>query len=757
MHERLPATSPTAPSVEDFALGRKRFNRRTWAFRRSILFLLGFIALEYTPLYSQQAAELYTSEHERMPRVEPFYQDRFKREAQEQQEKFRKRVTLVAVTGGEVPTLASLEEAQHAKSVVNTDVTTPAQRAIAFWGVLGLGVVFVIRRYFPWIGEWLKETFAPWDAMTGSAAGGTEALRVEGQAFAEFVAAFRAGPIVAANDRVEHDPVAEFFERWPKILADFRKQLQEIRQTEEAKSRRRLLNDLGRELRTLKSMTGMPELLPVWQMVSVLEGLIKQLGDKVENATQSSLRTVAGAVDLLAELCGSDVDAQLLTRRPVRLLAVDDDPISRHAIAFALKRALHEPDLANDGLAGLRLAEENQYDVIFLDVEMSGMNGFELCTQIHKTLPNNATPVVFVTVQSDFNARVQSSLRGGCELIAKPFLTFELATKALTLIIQSRLREGKSRQSRSPLITEQPVQRPTFSAAGAHDFGATKAESASTPPASVPSLTSPLTEVGQARQLMPAASGIAKPAHDVADIATEFLTRAPEHLSWVNDTVRMAIQTADSNAWLSMLADVYLRLNSFTPDEKFAKGHPAVQLSVGLERLLSKLLQSTTPPARSTMLTIGAGVELLQELCARPEMLGATHTAARLLVVDDDPMARRALTGALQATFDKPVCAENGEEALARAAECTFDAIFLDVQMPGMDGIEVFTQLRSSGCNQKTPVVFVCGRADPDLTIEMNAIGNCDIITKPFLPGELLVRALTLVLRQRCEESVTVG
>jgi len=49
------------------------------------------------------------------------------------------------------------------------------------------------------------------------------------------------------------------------------------------------------------------------------------------------------------------------------------------ALSFALKKAFNEPDLAPDGETALALAARQTYDVIFVDVEMPGMDGFELC------------------------------------------------------------------------------------------------------------------------------------------------------------------------------------------------------------------------------------------------------------------------------------------------------------------------------------------------------------------------------------------
>jgi len=169
--------------------------------------------------------------------------------------------------------------------------------------------------------------------------------------------------------------------------------------------------------------------------------------EKPANINPSTLRTIAGSVDLLDRLCAAGLNPDLLKSPPVRFLAVDDDPISRHTISFALKRALNPPDVAPDGAAGLALAEENLYDAIFLDIQMPGMDGFELCKKIRAEGANKATPIVFVTCQSDFNSRAQSTLAGGCDLIGKPFLTFEVSAKALLFALTNRLDRLKPAQA----------------------------------------------------------------------------------------------------------------------------------------------------------------------------------------------------------------------------------------------------------------------------------------------------------------------
>ena len=86
---------------------------------------------------------------------------------------------------------------------------------------------------------------------------------------------------------------------------------------------------------------------------------------------------------------------------------------------------------------------QNRFDLIFLDVDMPGMSGFELCTKLRQLPAHKKTPVIFVTGLTDFESRTNSTMSGGNDFIAKPFLFMELAVKALVYVLRGRLPAAK--------------------------------------------------------------------------------------------------------------------------------------------------------------------------------------------------------------------------------------------------------------------------------------------------------------------------
>ena len=673
------------------------------------------------------ASDPYASEFEESsPRASFNERERIQQVARERQELYRKRVSIPDAVGQDVQTASAAnhvsrqtEVAARTKSLAALPGNRPANLLLA--GLVFLAGVLAIRILAPEISNSINLRLNPWAQSPSTASDLSAKVRAEDQAISEFLLAFRTGPSAppgtdpfGVDSATESDPLHEFFAQAPNLLGTLRKLLQEIGRAPSETSRHKMLTDLYRELRTLKGAAGLSELLPVWQMASALEGLLKQLTDRVVNVTSSTLRTVAGGVDLLEELCQPGLKADLLTNPPLRLLAVDDDLISRKAVAYALKKALNQPDLAENGEAALALATKQAYDVIFLDVQMPGMDGFELCSRIHETVPNRTTPVVFVTCQSDFDARAKSILSGGSDLMGKPFLTFEITVKALTLALRGRLQgRAQSDSNYNVLNRSQPL----------------------------PPLAAPMPNAEP-----PTSSGELSPN----DLAHAFLTRASAHLDPLRDLIQELFQTTDEGARMEMLAELYLHLNSLSPKVDSASGHPALRLSAALEGLLKKLLENPKHCTSSTLLTIATAVDLLNELC-RTEVRAdlAVNPPIRLLVVDDDPVARRAIAGTLQMAFEKPESVASGAAALASAAERRFDVIFLDVQMPGMNGFTTCAKIRETVPNRTTPVVFVTGHSDFKVRAQSTLSGGDDLIGKPFLMAEITVKALTFALRGR--------
>ena len=117
----------------------------------------------------------------------------------------------------------------------------------------------------------------------------------------------------------------------------------------------------------------------------------------------------------------------------------------------------------------------------------------------------------------------------------------------------------------------------------------------------------------------------------------------------------------------------------------------------------------------------------------------------RVLVVDDEPPMRTALTRALELGGFGVDLAAYGDEGLSQASECGPDLIVLDVMMPRLDGIGVCRRLRERG--DRTPVLMLTARDAVADRVEGLEAGADDYLVKPFALEELLARIRALLRR----------
>jgi DNA-binding response OmpR family regulator len=230
-----------------------------------------------------------------------------------------------------------------------------------------------------------------------------------------------------------------FIASFPATLTVLRNLLKALIKAENEATRLKQVHELYRRIHSLTANAGITGMSQIAQMSDALEALLKELYEKPRNLNASTMRTVASGVDLLAVLFEKRAQSRVSNISQARILVVDDEAISRRAITYALEKAKLKSVTVEDSAQALEKLAEHHYDLIFLDIDMPGMNGFELCTKLRAMDAHKKTPVVFVTNLTDFESRANSTMSGGTDLIAKPFLFIELAVKALGYLLRAQL------------------------------------------------------------------------------------------------------------------------------------------------------------------------------------------------------------------------------------------------------------------------------------------------------------------------------
>jgi two-component system KDP operon response regulator KdpE len=123
---------------------------------------------------------------------------------------------------------------------------------------------------------------------------------------------------------------------------------------------------------------------------------------------------------------------------------------------------------------------------------------------------------------------------------------------------------------------------------------------------------------------------------------------------------------------------------------------------------------------------------------------------SRILVVDDEEQILRALRRALVARGYEVVTATDGEEAITEVEAATPELVVLDLNLPGIDGMEVCRRLRTW---TSVPILILSVREDERGKVEALDLGADDYLTKPFGVEELLARVRALLRRTRPAET----
>lgn len=246
-------------------------------------------------------------------------------------------------------------------------------------------------------------------------------------------------PVAAVETEYNLSLRKSFLAALPETMANLRQALKTLGKAETESARAEAAKDLYQRLRTVGANAGLAGLPTIAQLAEALEALLKELHERPAMINASSLRTLAAAVDFLGSLFDHAAAASIQPALAANILVVDDEAISRRAVTHALDRAKLKSIGVEDPNVALKLLGENSYDLVFLDVDMPGMNGFELCTKLRALPRYKTTPVVFVTSLTDFDSRTNSMMSGGNDFIAKPFHFLELAVKALVYVLRSKL------------------------------------------------------------------------------------------------------------------------------------------------------------------------------------------------------------------------------------------------------------------------------------------------------------------------------
>ncbi len=391
-----------------------------------------------------------------------------------------------------------------------------------------------------------------------------------------------------------------------------------------------------------------------------------------------------------------------------KILMIEDDQIVANTYHSKLAVKGLTVETVTTAEAGLERLKTFSPDVLVLDLILPGMSGLELLKQLRATPQYQKLPIIIFS-NTYLSSLVQSAWKAG-------------ATKCL------------SKANCSPQDVIESI-RTTLGL----DVDLAKA----TLPEPKPKLAS-----------------AAKPAKSesifVKEMRNSFTQSFPETLAKLRHAITALAKSPPPAKRAEHTQEIYYHLHALMGVTHLADLGTFARLIEALEALVMELHEKPETITVSTLRTLAAAIDFLPVLYEQPGAEKANAVArAKILVVDDEPISRRAVTHALESAKLKSVGVDDPKAALQLLSDTAYDLVFLDVNMPEMNGHELCARLRALPRHKKTPVIFVTGLNDFQNRANSTMSGGNDFIAKPFPFLELAVKSLVHLLRAKHSPALT--
>jgi CheY-like chemotaxis protein len=401
-----------------------------------------------------------------------------------------------------------------------------------------------------------------------------------------------------------------------------------------------------------------------------------------------------------------------------KILLVEDDALVARIYSRKLVEACFEVLVAADGLEALQQLTEFKPDLVVLDLLMPKLSGVDVLRYIRKQPALESTRVVVFSNAFLNKLGAEVATLGVDEMLLKTAVTPDQLIETVTAVLE---RQAAAAHAPNPIHAAKPPPRP--------------------PLAAVPPPAAPEPERVQPNERARAFR---------ERIWRDFFEQIPVISKTVRQACQDFLEAPDPAAQSRQLENLGRKIGFLTHMTSLAGCHRIAQLSSALEALLFELREKPAPVDESSRHTVDSAGALLVDCLARANLADEQCLSpTTILVVDDDAVLNRAITLALGRAELTATSVLDPLQALEKLRQNAYDAVLLDINLPGMTGITLCEQMRELPLHANTPVIFITSYAEFEERARAILGKGDDLIGKPVMPMELTVKIITQVLKRR--------
>ena len=444
-----------------------------------------------------------------------------------------------------------------------------------------------------------------------------------------------------------------------------------------------------------------------------------------------------------------------------KILIIEDDRVIAATYKKRFLDAGYIVEWAPDGLEGVKMVTTMKPTVVLLDLLMPRLDGIEVLKFIRSHPEVKHLPVV-VFSNSYMTNLVEAAWRAGadqCLMKASttPAQLFDAVNKAITKAATRVPAVAPNGNTTTDIVN--PLLRPDAPVIAPAPVAARPAPVLQPDPPRPPALaalhvSAPAALVSSGNTGIVERSVIQAGADPEfqAQIRQLFISTSGPKLATIRNLATSCLQNIESGPQSNMLSELFRKIHSMVGNAALSGCDAIAHFSSQFEAILQELLQQPDFINISTRRTIGQAVDHL-ELHFRSALRADAGKSAQSNALILEPVVgiAQGLAQSLTLADLKTETSHDPAEALGLMASGPFDLVVLPVNLAGISGFELASQMKTLPGHAHTPMLFLTSLENFSSHSSPQLLGDNDIVARPYLPIELILKAVAIVQRRHLD------